>query len=857
MKRKKKQGQKKDTWLSIASFIVDKRRIITLLFVVEAVYCAFSINKVSINQDITAYLPADSETRQGLKLTTEEFEESNVASVMISNVTYDEAASLAERIQKIDNVMMVTYDNTEAYYKGTNALLSVTITGGAEDEATIAAVDEIRDVLEGYDAYVSTTIGSTREMQDMLAEEMLSILIWAIVVAVTVMLIATKSYMIIPVLALTFGVAAVLNMGTNYWFGEISFVTNSVAVVLQLALSIDYAIILSDRFMEEYEHMDAVSAAKVSLSKAIPEISSSSLTTVSGMVAMMLMQFRLGYDMGIVLVKAILFSLITVFLLMPGILVAFAEKIVKTQHKSLVPDISFLGRFAFKTRKIIPPLFIAAVVLGFIGTSTCTYLYDTNSVDGSKKSESTIAREAVEEVFGASNQLVIMVPKGDYASEKKVLEQVAQVDGVTTALGLANQEITDGVTLTDDMTPRQFAELTDMDLELIEAVYALYAYDQEDYGPLVTNIDSYGVPMIDMFLFLYDQYQERYITLDEEMDEMLNMLYDTLSAAKDQLEGEHYVRFILNLDLPTEGQETYDTMEEIRDIAETYYGEDNVILVGNSTSTKDLQDAFATDNLVISIMTALFVFVVLLFTFWNVGLSALLVVTIQGCIWINFAIPSFMGEGVYFIGYLIVSAIQMGATIDYAIVIGNRYMQLRKEMEPKEAIQLALNQSFPTVFTSGTIMTAAGFLVGYMTSDVTISVFGICMGRGALISVLVVLLVLPQLLLVGDKLIRKTQFSFDWKRLLSSPPREDAAGLPEGAAAEMSAPAGDGAEQTVEWVETPEEKKKREKKEKKREAKKEEKLEKKEKRKLKKQEKREKKTDEKEEERGGADHENA
>ena len=749
-------GKRSSIWLKIAGFVVDKRKFIFVLFLIATVYSVFSINKVTVNQDITAYLPDDSDTRRGYDVMNSEFTTPGTAQVMISNITFEEAQSLANRIAKIEGVTSVTFDDSEACYKGSNALLTVTTEGGSEDESSIAAKNEIKDLLDGYDAYIASEIGYSSEMQDMLTEEMTGILIWAVIVVILVMLISTKAYMLIPVLFLTFGVAVLLNMGTNYWFGEVSFITNAVAVVLQLALSIDYAIILSDRFMEEHEHMDAEKAIKVALSKAIPEISSSSLTTVSGMVAMMFMQFKLGYDMGIVLVKAIIFSLIAVFFFMPGVLLTFSKQIDRTRHRSLVPEINVVGKFAVKTKKIIPPLFLVVFVLSFFGTYNCPYLYDTNSVEGSKKSESTIAREHIEEVFGATNQLVVIVPKGDYDTQKKVLEQISAVDGVSSALGLANQEIMEGTTLTDEMTPRQFSELTGVDLEIIEALYGFYAYDHEEYGPLVTDIENYGVPMIDMFFFLYDQYEEGYVTLDDDMSEMLTTLHDTLDGARTQLEGENYVRFILTLDLPIEGEETFDTLDEIRSVAAAYYGEDNVYMVGNSTNAKDLSESFATDNVIISVLTAAFVLLVLLFTFQSWGLPLLLVLTIQGSIWISFSIPTLMNQGVYFIGYLIVSAIQMGATIDYAIVIANRYMQLRDEMAPEKAIRLALNQSFPTVFTSGTIMIAAGFLVGYMTSDVTISVFGIAIGRGATISVLLVLLVLPQILLFGDKFIDKS-----------------------------------------------------------------------------------------------------
>ena len=516
--------------------------------------------------------------------------------------------------------------------------------------------------------------------------------------------------------------------------------------------------------MEEHETLDAEEAVKVALSKAIPEISSSSLTTISGMVAMMFMQFRLGYDMGIILVKAIILSLISVFFLMPGVLLIFAKGIDKTHHKCYVPKITIVGKFANKTKYIIPPLFIICLVFAFMKSNNCQYIYDTSSIVSAKKSESKIEQETIEETFGASNQLVVMVPKGDYESEHKVVKKLQNLDYVTSALALSNVSINDEYVLTDKLSPRQFSELVGIDREVVEVLYMAYAYNQEQYGPVVTGIDDYDVPIIDMFLFLYDQYKEGYVTLDSNLDEKLTTLYDTLHDAQLQLQGSDYSRLVLNISLPVEGQETYDALEEIRGIAAQYYSKDSVILVGNSTSDHDLESSFASDNIIISVLTALFVMIILFFTFQSAGLPVLLVLTIQGSIWINFAVPSIEGQTVFFIAYLIVSAIQMGATIDYAIVISNRYLQLKQQMPLKEAITETLNQSFPTIFTSGSILTCAGFLIGEIASDATVASIGVALGRGTLISIILVLFVLPQILLMGDIIIEKTALTMNITR---------------------------------------------------------------------------------------------
>lgn len=764
--RMKEQEKKKkgNLWLTVATFIVNKRKAIEILFVLAIIYSVLCINKVQVNQDITSYLPADSETRQGLSIMDEQFMTYGSAKVMLANVTFNQADSLVDSLENVDGVKEVAFDDSSDHFKGTNALFDITFSGTSDEQVSKDALNSVKDILADYDVYVSTEVGSEESSAESLAKDMNIILVLAVVVIVAVLLLSTKAYLQIPVLLITFGVAAILNMGTNYWFGTISSITNSIAVVLQLALAIDYAIILCDRFMEEHETLDAEEAVKVALSKAIPEISSSSLTTISGMVAMMFMQFRLGYDMGIILVKAIILSLISVFFLMPGVLLIFAKGIDKTHHKCYVPKITIVGKFANKTKYIIPPLFIICLVFAFMKSNNCQYIYDTSSIVSAKKSESKIAQETIEETFGASNQLVVMVPKGDYESEHKVVKKLQNLDYVTSALALSNVSINDEYVLTDKLSPRQFSELVGIDREVVEVLYMAYAYNQEQYGPVVTGIDDYDVPIIDMFLFLYDQYKEGYVTLDSNLDEKLTTLYDTLHDAQLQLQGSDYSRLVLNISLPVEGQETYDALEEIRGIAAQYYSKDSVILVGNSTSDHDLESSFASDNIIISVLTALFVMIILFFTFQSAGFPVLLVLTIQGSIWINFAVPSIEGQTVFFIAYLIVSAIQMGATIDYAIVISNRYLQLKQQMPLKEAITETLNQSFPTIFTSGSILTCAGFLIGEIASDATVASIGVALGRGTLISIILVLFVLPQILLMGDIIIEKTALTMNITR---------------------------------------------------------------------------------------------
>jgi len=678
---------------------------------------------------------------------------------MVCNVTFGEAEKLAERIEEMPGVSMLDFENTDEYYHDMEALFKITFDGEAEDVVSQEYLNGVLEELSGYDVYYTSDIGQEERDAADLDNDMIIILVLAGVVIVAVFLFTSTTNAEILVFLMTFIVAAILNKGTNYWFGTISFVTDSIAVVLQLALAVDYAIILCHRFMEEHEDKDAREAVIVALSKAIPEISSSSLTTVSGMVAMMFMQFRIGYDMGIVLAKAILLSLISVFFLMPGLLLTFANAIDNTHHKSFVPKITAVGKFCVHTRFLIPPLLIAAVVAGMILSGKADYVYDVNSLESKSMSENKFSASMVNRTFGTVNQLAVLVPNGDYEKEAQVLRDLSAMPEVNSCMGLANIEAMDGYILTQQLSPREFAELVDLDIEVADLLYSAYAVSDNNYGAILGGLSDYKVPLIDMFLFIYDQKESGSITLEDDLEQTLTDAYSQISIARNQLLGEDYSRFVLELSVPVEGGETYEVLEKIRSTVARHYDYDSIYLVGNSTSNKDLSDSFSMDNTIITVLTALFVMVILLFTFQSAGLPVLLVVTIQGSIWMNFSLPYLTGEVVYFLGYLVVSAIQMGATIDYAIVITSRYMELKTYMPIKEAIVETLNQAFPTIVTSGSMLVAAGFIISNVSSNAVVAAIGLALGRGTLTSIALVLLALPQTLLIGDIIIEKTAFT--------------------------------------------------------------------------------------------------
>ena len=742
--------------LKICGFIVDKRNLFFLIYIILMIFSAVSRNWVSVENDLAAYLPSDSETRIGLDTMEEEFITYGSCDVMISNISYEQAEAIQEDIEMIDGVFQATLENTEDNYNNGSALLNVTFDYDENDDACLVALDDVEEYLTGYDYYLTTGLGDTQS--ELIAEEMNTISIIVVIVVVTVLLLTSQAYAEVPVLLITFGSAALVQMGTNFLLGTISFVSDSVTIVLQLALSVDYAVILLNRYKEEHASLPQREACIVALSKAIPEISGSSLTTIGGLIAMMFMQYRMGADMGVVLIKSILLSLVSVFLLMPGIIMLFANLMEKTQHKNFIPQIPIVGKYAYVSRFIVAPIFLVVIILGFNISNKCPYVYGYSKITPPIINSVQAAENMQTDNFGSSNLVALLVPAGDYEKESKLLDDLDSFDEVDHTQGLANIEALGGYCLTDRLTPRQFSELLNLDYEIAEVVYAAYAVNDEDYAKAVNGLSSYSVPLIDMFMFIHQEIDEGYVTLDDDLTEKLNDAYDQMNFAKNQLQGENYSRMLVFLTLPEESDETFDFINKMHDIAGKYYDKAQVITVGESVSQYDLEKCFSRDNLVVSIVSILAVLVVLLFTFKSAGMPVLLIAVIQGSIWINFSVPTLQNDYLFFLGYLIVSSIQMGANIDYAIVIASRYTELRETQDRRSSIIDTMNLSFPTRLTSGPMLAVAGTLIGKMTSDCAIFGIGKCLGRGTIISLFITMFVLPQILLVGDTIIEKTAF---------------------------------------------------------------------------------------------------
>lgn len=732
-----------------SEWIVDHYRLFFIVFAVLLVFSAVASGWVKVENDVAAYLPADSEVRQGLDIMEQEFQTYGSAKILLRDTDADTAAAMAEQIRAVDGVDSCTYTMNDAG----SALLSVSLSDLEGSDACAQTVQALRDLLDGSGVYIYSTEGYS--ISDQINGEVRSLLVIVAIILVTVLTFTSSTYAEVPILLITFLAAALINKGTNFVFGTISFVSNAVAILLQLAMSVDYAIIFCNRYKQAHETLPVREAVIESLAKSITVISSSSLTTIAGLVAMTFMKFGLGRDLGIVLIKAILISLMTVFLLTPGLLLKLGPAMDKTKHRNFVPKISGVGRLAWRTRRVVPLVFAAVLVVACIGANHVSYVYSEAPLKTHNADANRTASQAITADFGDETVLAVVVPAGDYTQEAALLDALSAMPEVKSAVGIAGTEAAGGYRLADAVDYRTFAQLSGVDSTSAQALFALYAAENGAAQTAAQDLSGYQVPLLKLFEFLNDKIADGTVTLSDAQAAQVTALSDQLARASAQLEGTSYHRLVLTLAAASDGDETFALLDRIHAVVHQYYPTDSY-LVGDAMSAYGAEQTFTQDNVMVSAMSILMVMLVLLFAFRSLGMPILLTLVIQGSIWINFGITVLTGEYVLFMVYLVASAIQMGCNVDYAIVVASHYTEARSEQGPREAMITALNLAFPTIITSGTMLISAGLLIGARVSSGAVAGMGRFVGVGSLITVFLVLFVLPQLLLLGDTFVRRT-----------------------------------------------------------------------------------------------------
>lgn len=759
--------------------IVKLKWVFLVLFVALSIFGAVMIPHTKINYDLTGYLPAHCDSSTALELLKKEFDDKGMAYVMVKDVTPEKAGEIKTRLEKVEGVATVTYVES-MNYKNNAALYTVTLKDYDSTAGAFDAVKGVIDALSDEKAYLSGQSAFSYYTKLETEQSIMKLGIAIVVIILLVMLFTSKTYFELIVLILVFGAAMAINMGTNFLFvNGISYIANLVALVLQLALSLDYSIILLHRYMEERDNgEDAKTATVTALTKGLPEILSSSLTTVAGLAALMLMTLSIGAEIGLSLAKGIVVSMATVIFFMPALLVIFDKPIQKTRHKSFVPNVTKPARAIVKARKVIVPAFLLIAILAGVAQGFNKYSFNYNS-----GSLIVAPKKVIEETgFGTLNSLVVVVPKGDAEKERQLVKYVESFDLIdksqTTALATINvysfidPNTTEKLYLTDEVSKKDIGNLIDkipsdagVNPLLIKPIIESWFDDYvKNYLPEGTKPSKAKVRLIDLLDFaVREKFDEisRFIGGDPEKLAYLEQVKQ-ISFAKANLESENYSRITFNINGGVEDDDVFELVKTLKSGVSDFYEERYI--TGESVVCYEMSEYFMKDNLMVCLFTDLFILVILLITFRNISLPIILILAIQGGIFINFAIPFLSKTSISFIGYLIISAIQMGATIDYAIVLTNRYRGIRKDFTDRyDAMAAATNAVFPTILTSGVILTATGFVMSMLSSGV-VAQLGLLLGVGTLTSIIIVLFVLPSLLLVTEKVVDKTDFSKLFRR---------------------------------------------------------------------------------------------
>ncbi|WP_449355244.1 efflux RND transporter permease subunit [Virgibacillus natechei] len=672
----------------MTEFILKYRKSVVITFITLAIVSAIVQFGVGTNYDMVDYLPDDAPSIASTDVMDEEFDD-DVANtrVMIRDASIQEALDYKEKLEAIDGVSGVMWlddvmdittpiemedkDTVESYYNDGNALFSFEIESGKEVETTEAVYDLI-----GTDNAMAGDALNTAIQQQSTGEETMNAALILVPIIILILLLSTTSWLE-PVFFLTaIGVSVLINMGTNIFVGEVSFVTESVAPILQLAVSLDYAIFLLHSFTDYRKTTETPEEAmKLAMKQSFPAITASASTTIFGFAALMFMEFGLGGDLGLSLLKGILLSFISVMIFLPALTLVLYKGIDKTKHRPFLPSKYNIGKYIMKLR--IPVLLLIAILIvpAYLAQGNTDFLYGNGgNADNTRAGQD---ENAIEATFDKNTPMVLLVPKGDLAREDELVQDLDNLDEVKSTVSYVNTVGT-------------------------------------------------GIP-------------------PEYLDES-----DTESFF-----SENYSRITLNTTTDTEGDAAFALVEAVRGIAADYYGDD-YHAVGESVSMYDMKDIVEADNALVNVLTVVSIAIVLLVTFRSITFPIILLLTIQTSVWMNLAVPYLTDSPLVYIGYLIISTVQLAATVDYGILFSEYYTQLRKEMSALAAAKKTINEKIFSIGVSASILSSVGFILWATSSDPIVSSMGLLIGRGALFSFLLVVFLLPALLVVFDRVIEKT-----------------------------------------------------------------------------------------------------
>lgn len=672
----------------MASRILKYKKSVVITFFLLAIVSAVVQFAVPVNYNMADYLPEESPSTIGMEVMEAEFDGNmQNARVMVQDITIQEALVFKEDLRAIDGVTDVQWlddvidvkmpiemadeDTVEPYYKDDAALFTFAIREGEEVRIT----DEIYALIGEENAMDGEAV-DTAVSQKMTGQETLTAALILIPIIIIILVLSTSSWME-PVFFLTaIGISVLINLGTNIFIGEISFITQSVAPILQLAVSLDYAIFLLHSFADYRKKIaDPERAMQLAMKRSFPAIATSAATTFFGFIALSFMNFEIGADLGVSLVKGIVFSFISVIVFLPALTVLLYTWIDKTQHKTLIPSKWRVGKFFVKIRAPVLIAVLLLIVPAFLAQSQTNFIFGMGEHPENTRAGSDAVQ--IEETFGAYTPIILLVPEGDIAREARVIQDLKTVDNVASTVSY------------------------------VDAV-------------------STAIP---------PEYLEEDVT--------------------EQFFSENFSRIIINTNAGDEGDRAFELVETVREYADDYYG-DGAYVLGESVTLYDMKETVERDNTVVNLMTIVTIALALMVAFRSISLPVVLLLTIQASVWINLSVPYFTGTPLVFIGYLIISTVQLAATVDYAILYTEEYRRNRKEMSALQAAKKTMDEKIFSITVSASILSSVGFILWLTSTNPIVSSIGLLLGRGALLAYVLVICFLPAMLIIFDKAINKT-----------------------------------------------------------------------------------------------------
>ncbi len=682
----------------LGEWIVKHRILILIIGIALMIPSALGYINTRVNYDILSYLPKDIATMKGQDILIDEFGQGGFSFVMLDGMSDKEVAETAEKIENVEHVSsVVCYDSMtdlkipkevlpdniyDFFNKGDTTMMAVFFDGSTSADTTLSAIEEMRDITSEQ-CFISGMSAITEDMKKLSDSETIIYAIIAVILTSLVLILTMDSFLIPVFFMLSIGIAIVWNLGTNIFLGEISFITQALALVLQLGVTMDYSIFLWHSYKEQQQIFpdskeEAMAhAIKVTVSSVV----SSSFTTVAGFLAMCFMSFTLGLDLGIVMAKGVVCGVIACVTVLPAMILTFDKAIEKTSHKELMPSFNKVSDFIVKHTGVFVTMAVVLLIPAFHGYNNYDVYYKLDSTLP-KDLESVVANTKLADEYNMNSTHILLVnSKMPAKTANKMLDEMKEVDGVQFTLG---------------------------------------------FNSLVGS----AIP-------------------EEVIPE----------SVKSVLKSDEWQLMLVGSEYEVASDAVNSQVEKLNKIVSQY--DDNGMIIGEAPATKDLIEITDKDFKVVSILSILAIFIIIALTFKSITLPVILVAVIELAIMINLGIAYFTNTELPFIASVVIGTIQLGATVDYAILMTTRYRTERSSGKSKqEAVNISLSSSIKSVITSALGFFAATVGVAVYSEIGMISSLCMLLARGALISMVVVITVLPSMFMLCDKPICKTSAGF-------------------------------------------------------------------------------------------------